>query len=232
MDPYQVLGVSRNADEETVKKAYRKLSRKYHPDANINNPHKDLAEAKFKEVQQAYDQIMKERERGSSYQDPFGQGPFGRGPFGQGPYGQGAYGQGAGAGQDEERLRLNAAANYVRSGHYREALNVLNGITGRSALWYYLSAVANYGVGNNVTAAEHAREAVRLEPGNMQYQMFLRQMEGRGGWYQQRQTMYGFPSMMGNDMCMKLCIANLMCNCCLGSGCCNSAGMPGGGMYV
>lgn len=60
-DPYSVLGVSRDASDEEIKKAYRKLSRKYHPDANINNPNKEQAEEKFKEVQQAYEQIMKER---------------------------------------------------------------------------------------------------------------------------------------------------------------------------
>ena len=63
-NPYEILGVPENASEEEIKKAYRSLSRKYHPDANINNPHKDEAEAKFKEVQQAYQQIMDERERG------------------------------------------------------------------------------------------------------------------------------------------------------------------------
>lgn len=62
LDPYSVLGVPRNASDDEIKKAYRKLSRKYHPDANINNPNKDQAEEKFKEVQQAYEQIMKERE--------------------------------------------------------------------------------------------------------------------------------------------------------------------------
>ena len=61
------------------KKAYRKLSRKYHPDANINNPNKAQAEEKFKEVQQAYDQIMKEREYGSSYGSRSGYGGFGAG---------------------------------------------------------------------------------------------------------------------------------------------------------
>ncbi len=62
-DPYSVLGISRDASDDEIKKAYRKLSRKYHPDANINNPNKEQAEEKFKEVQQAYEQIMKERER-------------------------------------------------------------------------------------------------------------------------------------------------------------------------
>ena len=64
-DPYSVLGISRGATDDEIKKAYRALSRKYHPDANINNPNKDQAEAKFKEVQQAYQQIMHEREYGT-----------------------------------------------------------------------------------------------------------------------------------------------------------------------
>lgn len=73
-DPYSVLGISRGATDDEIKKAYRALSRKYHPDANINNPNKDQAEAKFKEVQQAYQQIMHEREYGTtgSYGNGYG----------------------------------------------------------------------------------------------------------------------------------------------------------------
>lgn len=70
-DPYQVLGVSRDASDSEIKKAYRTLSRKYHPDANINNPHKEEAEEKFKELQQAYQQIINEREHGGAQSGRF-----------------------------------------------------------------------------------------------------------------------------------------------------------------
>ena len=72
LDPYSVLGVSRDASMDEIKKAYRKLSRKYHPDANINNPNKEQAEEMFKQVQQAYDQIVREREQGTSQNSWYG----------------------------------------------------------------------------------------------------------------------------------------------------------------
>ena len=62
MDPYKVLGVSYNATDDEIKKAYRKLSRKYHPDANVGNPNQAAYEEKFKEVQQAYQIIMDQRQ--------------------------------------------------------------------------------------------------------------------------------------------------------------------------
>lgn len=224
MDPYKVLGVSRDATDEEIKKAYRSLSRKYHPDANINNPNKDAAEEMFKRVQQAYEQILKEKEHGGSY---YGGGSYGSGSYGNDSYGNGygGYGPFGGFGgfggqsqgyQDEETVRRQAASNYIQNRHFQEAMNVLSSLSQRNGHWFYLSAMANMGLGNNVNALSDIREAVRQEPDNMQYRMMLERMEGGGGWYQEQQNPFGGMPTAGNDICMKICLANLMCNLCCG----------------
>lgn len=239
IDPYSTLGISRGASDEEIKKAYRALSRKYHPDANINNPNQDAAEAKFKEVQQAYQQIMHEREYGSAgaASGNYGDGGFGNGGFGDfGDYGpfRGFYGQyrqpGSDSSESEGDMYFRAAANYINSRHYKEALNVLNNISNRNAQWYYYSALANSGAGNNVIALQHAKDALRMEPNNFMYQQLVSQLERGGTWYQQQQNPYQTTFTGGGDFCMKLCIANIVCNlCCGGSGFC--CGGPGG-IYI
>lgn len=242
-DPYSVLGVSRDASEEEIKKAYKSLSRKYHPDANINNPNKEQAEEKFKEIQSAYQQIMKERTEGYTYGGSSGgyggatsgaggyeEGPFGG--FGYGPFGGfggfSGYGQSQNTGYEEDP-HLRAAGNYIRNGYYKEARNALDGMgqQERTARWYYYSAIAHSGMGNNVAALEHARKAASMEPDNQDYQTLVNRFEGGGTWYEQRQASYGYPSMGGSNFCMKLCIANLICNICCGGGgmCCGGRGL-------
>lgn len=233
-DPYTVLGVSQGATEEEIKKAYRSLSRKYHPDANVNNPHKEQAEEKFKEIQQAYQQIMQERERGTS--GGYGQSGYGgqsQGGFGGsywdfgdffGGFG-GSQGQNRAGGSNEENTYQQAAFNYIRSGHYKEAVNVLNSMKDRGARWYYLSAIANSGLGNNVAAMEAAQRAVSMEPGNQEYQQLYAQLQNGGSWYYDRRQSYGSPIVGSGDFCMKLCLANLACNFCCGGGFCCS-GVP------
>jgi molecular chaperone DnaJ len=225
-DPYQVLGISRSASDEEIKKAYRALSRKYHPDANINNPNKAQAEEKFKEVQQAYDQIMKEKQSGtggdygygSTYRNTSGNAESGD-PFGDyGPFG-GFYGRyyRSNTGTDSgESAKMQAAGNYIRNNCYREALNVLNDIpfAERTGRWYYYSAVANNGLGNNATAIEHIRRAVDLEPSNTQYRQFQQYVNGGGTWYSSMGGGYERPYSSPGRFCLSFFFLQLLCSCC------------------
>lgn len=256
MNPYDVLGVKPDASEDEIKKAYKALSRKYHPDANINNPNKAQAEEKFKQVQQAYSQIMDARKHGansyggSSYggstygSDSYGSGGYGSGSggYGSGGYGGwdfggfdfggfgnfGGFGTGYGgsgsyrnsSNMSEDEMHMRAAANYINNQHYAEALNVLNTITNKTAAWYYYSAIANKGVGNNVQALEHARMASSMEPNNATYQQLVRTFENGGNWYTSRQSSYGgMPTIICSNPLLACCLANLCCNaCCAGCG--------------
>ena len=81
--------------------------------------------------------------------------------------------------RNSDSIELQAAANYIASRHYAEALHVLSSIVfaERGARWYYYSAMANAGMGNNVTAKEHIDQAVALEPSNMEYRQFKQHLE-------------------------------------------------------
>ncbi len=199
MNPYRVLGVAENADMDEIKKAYRNLSRKYHPDANINNPNKDAAEEKFKEVQAAYEQIVKERESGYSggYSGGFG-----------GNYSQSNW-------EPNDAPYMRAAANYINTGHYREALNTLSNVAAgeRSAAWYYYSAIANAGLGSNATALEHAKTAMQMEPDNSYYSDLYNTLANGGQWYR---TQAGHYESGGIDWGSS-CLWCLLCNCCCGA---------------
>lgn len=113
-------------------------------------------------------------------------------------------------------MHLKAAANYIQNRYYNEAVNVLNQMQERTGQWYYLSATANMGLGNNLMALEYAKQAVILEPYNQQYQQLVRVLESGGSWYQDMQGSYGSPYDMEGDFCLKLCLANLFCNLCFG----------------
>lgn len=205
-NPYEVLGISPSASNDEVKKAYRELSRKYHPDSYVNNPLADLAEEKFKEVQEAYDQIMKQRENGGSgSQYSYG------GAYNQSGYGN-SYGSSA-TGGGEADIHFQAVRNYINARRFREALNVLAGISNRNAMWYYYSSIANMGIGNNLVAVDHAKQAAAMEPNNMEYVNFANQMQFRGQRYQNTGYGYGRQSYGTGNLCCDLWCLDTMCEC-------------------
>ncbi len=199
-DPYKVLGVSPDASDEEIKKAYRALAKKYHPDLN---PGDEVAAQKMQEINAAYDQIKNpEKTAGTG-----GYGNYG----GYGSYDPfGSYRQSQ---QSEGDPYQTSARQYLRYRRYQEALNVLQNSTQKNASWYYLSAMANYGLGNSVTALEHIRRAVSMEPDNAEYLRTLTMMEQGGSFYTQRAQEYrGFS--MGGDPCTSLCLCWLAQLCC------------------
>lgn len=202
-DPYKVLGISQDAGNDDIKRIYRQLSRKYHPDANINNPNKDFAEAKFKEIQEAYKQIMDMREKGEETYSSF-----------FGGY-RGGYQNRSRNNDDIETQHFKAAEVYINNRKFKEALNVLDGISAKSAMWYYYHASANQGLGNHIMAVEEAEEALKLEPDNIIYQNFCNQIKSSEQWYQNQGTGYGLSPVSFGDCCMKVLLFNCICGCCL-----------------
>lgn len=231
-DPYQVLGVSPSATEDEIKKAYRSLAKKYHPDLNNGS---NAAEVKMKEVNEAYSQVMKMRREGSGRNTSYGYGNYGYGGSSYGGnYGNygGSYGNysGYGYGSQSQNTRdplLSAARNYVKAGHYKEALNVLEGIKERNAEWYYLSGEANLGIGNRVAALNYARQACNMDPNNFEYRMLLARMESRSAGYNNAGSIFNAPFFCRSPLSL-CCLTSLLCNCC----CCGRGGFGGyGGFY-
>ena len=167
----------------------------------MNNPLADLAEEKFKQVQQAYDQIMKQRQNGGTRNAAY-----------QGGYGYGGS-QSYNTGDEQTNMQLQAARNYINTRRFREALNVLEGISNRTAMWYYYSSVANMGIGNNILAVEHARQAAAMEPNNMEYVNYANQLQFRGQRYQTTGYGYGRNSYGTGDLCCDLWCADTLCEC-------------------
>ena len=211
-DPYKVLGVSRDASDDEVKKAYRTLSRKYHPDANINNPNKDQAEEMFKLVQQAYNQIMREREGGYSSQS-YSQTRYGTGRSDHYGY-DGDY-------QNQSQGGYGDFGSFWGFGPFG-----FGGYTGSyGGNGYYYSALAHLGKGEEATALEDAKRALDSDPDNMQYQLLYQRIASGGSWYAGRRTQYQGPSSTtyctGCAPWVALCLCSNICMpmCCgYGSG--------------
>ena len=193
-DPYQVLGVSKNATDEEIKKAYRDLARKYHPDNYHDNPLADLAQEKMKEINEAYDMITKSRSSGGGYSGGY-----------QSSSASSSY---SGAGADE----LYRARNALNAGNLQFAEQLLNSCGVRNAEWNFLMGTLCYRKGWLDDAYRYLQTAVSMDPGNMEYRQAMNQMS-RGGasynpaYYQQQNA--------GCDMC-DVCTALMRMNMCCG----------------
>ncbi len=205
-DPYSILGVSPGASDEEIKKAYRELARKYHPDNYQDNPLADLAEEKMKEINQAYEEITRQRAGGQSggYQ---GQSA---GTAYQSQSAGAAY-QSQSAGSADPLLRQ--VRQSIQMGDLNAAERMLTQqATVKNAEWYFLMGEVCYRRGWLDEARQNYQMAVRIDPGNLEYRRAYNMMS-RGG--------YAYRPY-GNDMADTSacdCCTTLMCmNCLCGGG--------------
>lgn len=158
-NPYEVLGVSENATDAEIKKAYRELAKKYHPDNYQQSPLADVASEKMKEVNEAYDEIQKLRREGRGY-NPYG------------TRGQNAY---SNANSAYNRTNYPDVRQYINSGRYEDARTVLNGVPPqkRDAEWYFLSGMIDYRSGWSDRAYSNFKTACDMDPQNNEFRQAL-----------------------------------------------------------
>lgn len=191
-DPYSVLGVSSNASDEEIKRAYRELARKYHPDNYQDNPLADLAEEKMKEINQAYESLTKSRSGGGS----------------QGSYrSQSGYSGGSGSSGNYSQIR-----QLINSGNFEHAELLLNQMPNHNGEWHFLMGSVAYRKGWLDEAMQQYRIAVNMEPNNVEYRQAYAMMQQGGGSY--RPAGYGSGGMDSCDCC-----TSLLCLQCLCGGC-------------
>ena len=195
-DPYKVLGISPDASDEEIKRAYRRLAKQYHPDRNPGDAH---AAQMMQKINAAYEQI-KNPEKAAPNQSYGGQQSYGGyTTYGYDPFG-GYYRQQSRQSSGDQYQQ--SAYQYIQFRRYREALNVLENSTNRNGRWYYLSALAHHGLGNQVTALEHIRRAVSMEPDNAEYLYTLETIENGGTAYRRAANNYGgFSSSVNCSPC-------------------------------
>ena len=207
-DPYQVLGVPSTATDDEVKKAYRDLARKYHPDNYHDNPLADLAQERMKEINEAYESIQSQRKaarNGGGYSDTAGAAGYsGYRPGYSSPYGTGA-------------TRLQRVRMAISQGNLNLAEELLNAQTDHDAEWNFLKGVICTRRGWLDEARQYFQTAVQMDPDDPEYQQALDMAEGRQNTY--RPAGYGSVTTGGcdNTDCLRLCGISL---------CCNALGVP------
>ena len=207
-DPYQILGVPETASDEEIKKAYRDLARKYHPDNYHDNPLADLAQEKMKEINAAYEQITKERASGRR------SGGSAYGGASYGGYG-GGYGSYQGYGSSSQSYSgqssvLQQARIAIQTGNISRAEALLDNYSDHNAEWNFLKGAVCYRRGWLDEALRYYRAAVKLDPGNAEYRQALEYMEGT------EDTSYSptgsFGTLCSGNPCLSLCCLWALCN--------------------
>lgn len=187
-NPYEVLGIKEGASKEEIKKAYRELVKKYHPDQYRDNPLSQLAEEKMREVNEAYDYLM-------------GTGSKTGGSQGSG----GTWGQQGGAGlYYQVRMHIN-------SGNIGLAENMLNNSSDRSAEWYFLKGLIFLRRGWYDQAITHIQTAVSMDPSNYEYREALNRLNNANRVY--RTDAFGRGYSQDMDLCT-ICQCLWCSDCC------------------
>lgn len=200
MNPYEVLGVEPGADEETIKRAHRALVKKYHPDRYVDNPLADLAAEKMKEINKAYDMLMKGNKSGTQ-SGGSQQGYGGRTYSSYGGYSRQSYDQRANGYQSVRML--------INMGQLVQAMNVLNSLE-KNAEWYYLHGIINIRRGYYDQSIEDLNQAIKMDPSNVEYRSALENIQNRTTAYNNTGA-YGRGDMCDCMPCTCLCYP---CCCC------------------
>lgn len=243
-DPYKVLEISRDASKEEIKRAYRKMGKKYHPDLHPNDPE---AAKKMVEINEAYDMLTNpekyekrraEDQRTNTYQNTYtGTNQTGYGPYGQqnqrGTYGgYGWFGDFDfedlfgfyGSRSSDEKIEtmpgddndIRQVIDFINMRQFTYARQILNGIVSvrRNARWYYLSAMTNKGLGNTMQALEFINKAIQMEPGNVTYQRAKQNMQRSASNYRQSGQEAQNYAQSMGEFCMKFWLLQMFCMCC------------------
>ena len=204
-DPYQILGVPETASDEEVKRAYRELARKYHPDNYHDNPLAELAQEKMKDINAAYEQITKIRSGAKSggYSSTRSSGSYGSYGGYQQQYSS-QYSSGS-SGLQQVRIAIN-------TGNISRAEALLANYSDHNAEWNFLRGAVCYRRGWMDEAKRYYQTACQMDPGNAEYRQALEFMErGTESAYRPGGQPFG-TEVCGGNLCLPLCCLWTLCN--------------------